>query len=188
MLLGLLAAAGARAEWVDETTAVPLLSGKKPLWLPAQTKTARHAVARIHFWVGREGEVEAVEQTCGDRALFDEIVDAVLEWKFRRKNFTTDLSFVRRGRRVWLLLDLPRAQRPRTDICAAVAAAQPPWPGGSGRGDSMLRGISRSTITTSTQRWPRRPCFSCTPTSRKPSERHRRRLGWLVAIRRPISL
>ena len=116
LLLGL--PLGLRAEQLKEAAAVALLSGRKPLWLPPETNTAPRARARIHFWVGRNGEVEAVEQVCGERELFDAIVDAVLEWRFRQGGFTTDLSFVRRGRRVWLLLELPASQRPRKDICA----------------------------------------------------------------------
>lgn len=124
LLLALLAA-GARAEQLDETTATALRTSKKPLLLPVNTKTARNARVRIHFWVGLEGQVEAVEQVCGDQSLFDEIVDAVLDWNFRRTTFTTDLTFLRRGRRVWLLLDLPPSQRPKRNICTAQASAVP---------------------------------------------------------------
>jgi len=131
LLLALVAAAGLpesglRAEQLDEVTATNLLSSKKPLLLKAGTKATRNARVRVHLWVGLEGDVEAVEQVCGEQALFDEIVDALLALEFKRARFTTDLSFLRRGRRVWLLLDLPAGQRPKRDICSTQALLQAP--------------------------------------------------------------
>ena len=125
------AVAAVRAEQLDEPSAFALLSSRKPLRLRADTKTAAHSTARLHFWVGLEGQVEAVELSCGDQELFDEMVDAVLEWSFRRKDFVTDLSFVRRGRRVWLLLELPPARRPKGGVCAGEQASRP-LPAGKG--------------------------------------------------------
>jgi hypothetical protein len=56
---------------------------------------------------------------CGDRELFDDIVDAVLDWEFKHEGaFTTDLTFVRRGKTVVLLLELPPESRPKNDPCA----------------------------------------------------------------------
>jgi hypothetical protein len=137
VLLALVAAglseSGALAEQLDEVTATNLLSSKKPLMLKASTKTTRNARLRVHFWVGLDGDVEAVEQVCGEQALFDEIIDALLALEFKRARFTTDLSFLRRGRRVWLLLDLPAAQRPKRDICSAQALFQTPSSGFSRR-------------------------------------------------------
>ena len=114
------ACAGAvRAERKDEAAAVALLEAHKPLSLPEDSKTPEQAVTRIMFWVGRDGNVEAVEMECGERALFDEIVNPLLDWKFKGKNFTTVIGFQRRGRRAWLVEELPRSRRPRQAGCPA---------------------------------------------------------------------
>lgn len=117
LLLGCLTAIGLPAEQLPEPAAAALLSSKKALWLKAETTLPAQAGTRLHLWVGKNGDVEAVEQVCGERALFDEIVDGVLEFRFSRSNFTADLSFIRRGRRVWLVFDLPPGKRPRR-VCA----------------------------------------------------------------------
>jgi len=121
LLIGLvLAAAGApraAAETLSERRAVRLLAERAPVPLPAGSQAAPRAVARIRFWVGPKAEVEAIELSCGERELFDEIAGALLEWKFRRKNFIAEITFVRRGPRAVLALDLPRAKRPAVPVC-----------------------------------------------------------------------
>jgi len=107
------------AEQLDETVTVPWLIPRKPLTVRPDTKAAPDAQARLHFWVGKDGNMEATEEICGDRELFDDIVDAVLDWEFKHEGaFTTDLTFVRRGKNVVLLLELPPESRPKKDVCA----------------------------------------------------------------------
>jgi hypothetical protein len=115
----LLFAAIVLAEKVPEQEAVNSLVDHPALWVGADTKTSAHAMLRVHFWVGKEGEVEAIEQVCGERELFDEISDAVLEWTFKPRpaSFVTDLSFMRQGRRIWLTLELPAEQRRYAPDC-----------------------------------------------------------------------
>lgn len=121
VLLGFLAAGGLRAESIKEETAVGWLAERKPLWLSTTAKSTPAARAIIHFWVGKDGNVEAVEQDCGELELFNDIVDRILQWKFHMPedphSFSTDLSFVRRGRRVRLVQELPTPQRPKGAVC-----------------------------------------------------------------------
>lgn len=119
LVLALLLAPLAWAQKVNERQALELLVARPELSLPAATQTTEHAMTRLHFWVDKDGEVEAVEMVCGERALFDEIVDAALELLFRKGGnaFVTDLSFERQGRRVLFYLDLPEAQRHRASDC-----------------------------------------------------------------------
>lgn len=124
MLLALAAVAmatPAQAEVLPETNSIDLVADK-PVPLPIGTKTTRSASARITFWVGKDGDVEAVELACGERALFDDIVDELLEWRFKGRNFSTELSFVRRGRRAVLLYRIPAARRPRKEVCPQESA------------------------------------------------------------------
>ncbi len=107
------------AEQLDETVTVPLLTPRKPLTVRPDTNAAANAQVRLHFWVGKDGNMEATEQVCGDRELFDDIVDQVLDWQFKHEGaFTTDLTFVRRGRTVALVQELPADSRPKRDACA----------------------------------------------------------------------
>jgi len=121
LALALCLAPLALAEKVDERQAIALLAHRSELPLKADTQMPEHAMARIHFWVDRDGMVEAVEQVCGERAVFDEIVDAILDWEFRPRPagpFVTDLSFERTGRRIVLSLELPEAARHRASDCS----------------------------------------------------------------------
>jgi len=121
LVLALLLAPLACAEKIDERQALSLLAARPELSLPASTQTTEHAMTRLHFWVDKDGEVEAVEMVCGERALFDEIVDAALELRFRPHSaFVTDLSFQRQGQRVLLYLDLPEAQRHPASDCSSL--------------------------------------------------------------------
>ena len=104
------------AETLPESQAVQLIDDM-PLLLKADSKLPRNASARVTFWVGKDGDVEAVELSCGERALFDEIVDQLLEFHFRGNRFITELSFTRKGKRVMLIEKLPKAQRPRRYGC-----------------------------------------------------------------------
>jgi hypothetical protein len=114
----MLAAPWLGAEQMNEAAAVALLAPRKPLAVRADSKAPAAAVARLHLWVGKDGAVEATEEVCGDRELFDDIVDDVLDFQFKHAGaFQTDISFVRRGSRVWLVLEMPEASRPKKDIC-----------------------------------------------------------------------
>lgn len=108
-----------QAEKIEERQAIALLTQRPEITLAEATKTSEHAMTRLHFWVGKDGGVEAVEQVCGERALFDEIVDAVLEWQFRPRDsaFVTDISFQRSGRRVPLFVEMPESERRRASDC-----------------------------------------------------------------------
>lgn len=123
MLAACLVALPSLAEPVSERQGFTRLESRPALFLKPDTKTLPNSQVRIFFWVGRKGGVEAVEQSCGDLELFDDIVDAVLEWKFKTDHpFTTELSFVRRGHRVFLVMELPRTQRPRRGPCEQTVA------------------------------------------------------------------